>query len=93
METQEQAKALQSALGREMESWRKRRDLTRQDVGALSNTSEKLVGRYERGEVVKVEVCFAIANALGVPLSEMVRRAEDALDVDNRGEARRRQVG
>jgi transcriptional regulator with XRE-family HTH domain len=93
MTTQEQTDAFLSALGAEMESWRKRRNLTRLDVARLSDTSEKLVGRYERGEVVKVRECLAIAAALRVPLSEMVRRVEDALDIDTRGEARRRQAG
>lgn len=93
MRTQEHTDEFLSALGAEMKTWRERRDLSRFELAALAGTTEKLVGRYERGEVVKVAECFAIANALNVQLSEMVRRVEDALDVDSRGEARRRQAG
>lgn len=93
MKTQEQTQPFLSALGGEMKSWRERRGLSRFELAALAGSTEKLVGRYERGEVVKVSECFAVAGALGVPLSEMVRRAEDALDVDSRGETRRRQAG
>lgn len=94
MRTQEETDEFLSALGNEIRLWRDRRGLTRHELAALAGTTEKLVGRYERGEVVKIAECFAIAGVLEVPLSEMVRRVEDLLAMDSRQtEGRRRQTG
>lgn len=93
MRTQEQTQVFLAALGNELKLWRERRGLSRFDLAALADTTEKLVGRYERGEVVKVSECYAMADALGVQLSDIFRRVEDALDVDSRAQARRRQAG
>ena len=57
---------------------RERRGLTYEEVAASSGLHRTTVGLYERGERgPTIEAALQIADALGIPLSELVRKAEE----------------
>ena len=67
---------LLQSLGREVRAWRIKRGLSRADLGAMSDVTEKQVGKIERGERGQLEEVWRIADALDVSFSAMVREAE-----------------
>jgi transcriptional regulator with XRE-family HTH domain len=75
--------ALATAMGQEIAYWRRRREMSRDELAALLGRSRNTVGRYERGETMPdVSETWAIADALGVTLSHLISRVEDALRAD-----------
>ena len=70
---------LMRALGQEIQSWRKRRRLTRDHLAELAGISTTTMGRIEREGPVDVEVTWRIADALQVGFADLVRRAEEAV--------------
>ncbi len=56
---------------------RKKKDLSREDLGKLVGTSGAVIGRYERQEITpSVEIANKIALALGVSLDFLVGNVE-----------------
>lgn len=74
------------ALGAEISSWRKRRKLSRAELGALVDLSETTIGRIERGDMTAAAATtdvWRIATHLGLTLSDLTRRAEEALELSD----------
>lgn len=65
------------ALGRAIAAWRKRRDLTREELADLTGVSFKQVGKIERGERGQLVEAFKVARALDVDFSTLVQAAEE----------------
>lgn len=65
------------ALGRAIAAWRKRRDLTREELADLTGLSFKQVGKIERGERGQLVEAFKVARALDVDFSTLVQAAEE----------------
>ncbi len=83
--TEQDSRDFLVALGVEIASWRKRRKLTRAELGAKVDLSETTIGRIERGDVVAAAPAgdiWRIAAALGLSLSDLTRRAEEAISLD-----------
>jgi transcriptional regulator with XRE-family HTH domain len=75
-----QGSSLYPEIGERIMVLRRRADLTQRQLGALLGVSHVAVGDIERGSTKPdLDNLAAIADALGVPLSEIVvleRRAE-----------------
>lgn len=57
---------------------RERQSLTYEDIAAASGLHRTTFGLYERGERgPSIEAALQIAEALGIPLSELLRKAEE----------------
>jgi transcriptional regulator with XRE-family HTH domain len=68
-----------SALGDEIVYWRRRRGLSRDELGAMVGASPNTVGRWERGDTTPdVPQTWAIARALRVDLVTFIERVETA---------------
>jgi len=64
-------------LGSKIVELRKKKNLSREDLGKLVGTSGAVVGRYERQEITpSVEIANKIALALGVSLDFLVGNVE-----------------
>lgn len=64
-------------LGSKIVELRKKKDLSREDLGKLVGTSGAVIGRYERQEITpSVEIANKIALALGVSLDFLVGNVE-----------------
>lgn len=71
------------AIGAEIAYWRRRRGLTRKELGELVDRSDNTIGRYERADTVPdVADTWAIARALKVPLSMLLDRAAQSVEED-----------
>lgn len=70
------------AIGGEIGAWRKRRDLSRDELAKAAGISSSTLGRVERGEGTDLASAWRLAQALNVPLTDLVRRAEDSLNLD-----------
>lgn len=84
--TEQDSRDFLVALGAEISSWRKRRRMTRADLGSLVDLSETTIGRIERGDASAAAATpdiWRIAVHLGLSLSDLTRRAEDALDLSD----------
>ncbi|AIY15805.1 helix-turn-helix domain-containing protein [Pimelobacter simplex] len=82
--TEQDSRDFAAALGAEIASWRKRRKLSRGDLGALVDLSETTIGRIERGNVAAAAATadvWRISAALGLTFSDLVRRAEEAINL------------
>lgn len=80
--TEQDSRDFMVALGAEITSWRKRRQMSRAELGELVDLSETTIGRIERGNLNAAAAAsdvWRIANHLGLTLSELTRRAEEAL--------------
>ncbi len=80
--TEQDSRDFLVALGVEIASWRKRRKLTRAELGSRVDLSETTIGRIERGDAASAAAAgdvWRIAAALGLSLSDLTRRAEEAL--------------
>lgn len=66
------------ALGREIAAERTRRNLTQDQLAALTGyeVTKRQVGKIERGEAGQVAETFTLAAALDVKVSDLVRAAE-----------------
>lgn len=74
---------------------RERRGLTYEEMAASSGLHRTTVGLYERGERgPTIEAALQVADALGIPLSELVRKAEEGANESRVKESfqRRREV-
>lgn len=71
------AERLMRALGQEIQSWRRLRKLSREELAKAVEISETTMGRIERDGPVDVGVTWRIANVLGVNFADLVRRAEE----------------
>lgn len=78
MAAREEFEAELEAMGREITAERTRRSWSRKDLAERSGVSERQIGKIERGERGQLEEVWSIAVALGIPLSEMTSRAEQA---------------
>jgi len=64
-------------LGSKIVELRKKKNLSREDLGKLVGTSGAVIGRYEREEITpSVEMANKIASALGVSLDFLVGNVE-----------------
>lgn len=82
--TEQDSRDFLVALGVEIASWRKRRKLTRAELGSKVDLSETTIGRIERGDAASAAAAgdvWRIASALGLSLSDLTRRAEEAIDL------------
>ncbi|WP_395659136.1 helix-turn-helix domain-containing protein [Nocardioides sp.] len=70
------AAAFTAALGAEIAYWRKRRAMTRSELATAACFSASTMGRIEREGPKDVADTWRLAQALGVPLSTLVERAE-----------------
>lgn len=69
---------LARAMGKELTRWRKQRALPRETVAERAGVSVTTLGRWERGDTMPdFNQAWDLADALGVPLSEIVRHLED----------------
>lgn len=75
-------RAMLLVLGSEIRAWRMRRGLSREELAGLAGISATTLGRIERDGPVDVGDTFRLANALGVGLPDLVRRAEETLTLD-----------
>lgn len=76
--SEQEARDFLTALGGEIVLWRRRRHLNRAQLGELVDLSDSTVGRIERGQEAGTPTdIWRIANALGVPFSTLIQRAED----------------
>lgn len=85
--TEQDSRDFLVALGVEIASWRKRRKLTRAELGSRVDLSETTIGRIERGDVTAAAAAgdvWRIAAALGLALSDLTRRAEEAIELSER---------
>lgn len=74
-----------NALGDEIAYWRRRRGLTRDELGAIVGTSGNTVGRWERGDTTPdVPQTWATANALRIDLTTLIERAETSARLGSR---------
>lgn len=64
-------------LGSVIAAARTRRRMNQTDVALLTGIPISTYRRYEKKGPAKVGEAFAIAQAIGVPLSELVREAEE----------------
>lgn len=72
------ARAFAEALGAEIGYWRKRRGMTRGALAEAAGVSETTMGRIEREGPKDVTDTWRIATALGLELSALIERAEQA---------------
>jgi transcriptional regulator with XRE-family HTH domain len=80
--TEQQAREFLDAMGAEISYWRKKRKLTRGELGQMVGLSDTTIGRIERGDVGTAAAAgdvWRIATALGLSLSDLARRTEEAL--------------
>ena len=74
---------LAAAIGAEIAYWRRRRGLSRAELGALVGKSHNTIGRWERGDTMPdVSETWKVAKALDVKLSTLIARAQDAAEQD-----------
>lgn len=84
--TEQESRDFLTALGAEIASWRRRRKLSRAELGKQVDLSETTIGRIERGDLTASAAAgdvWRIAVALGLTLSDLTRRAEEALDLSD----------
>ena len=75
---------LAAAIGAEIAYWRRRRGLSRPELGAMVGKSLNTIGRWERGNTMPdVSETWKVAKALGVDLSTLIARAQDAAQQDS----------
>jgi transcriptional regulator with XRE-family HTH domain len=74
--TEQNPPALLEELGSVIAAARTRRRLKQTDVSLFTGIPISTYRRYEKDGPTKVGEAFAIASALGVPLSELIREAE-----------------
>lgn len=74
--TDKNSPALLLELGSVIAAARTRRRLNQTDVALLTGIPISTYRRYEKQGPAKVGEAFAIARAIGVPLSELIREAE-----------------
>lgn len=73
-------RAFAVAIGAEIAYWRRRSGLNRGQLAALVGKSSNTIGRYERGDTVPdVTETYELATALGVPVSQLIERAEQSM--------------
>lgn len=85
----ESDRGIAAAIGAELAYWRRRRGMTRAQLGELVHRSGNTIGRYERGNTMPdVAETMRLADALDVSAAVLVERAEQALrsDLDLRRE-------
>lgn len=82
------------ALGRAIRRWRKARELTQVQLSDKVDSDPPNISRIEKGKQgVAMELLLAIADALEVPLSLLIREAEgkplsaDTIEMASRWEA------
>ncbi len=74
-------------LGDEIEYWRKRRGLSRDQLGALLDVSGNTVGRWERADTSPdLPMTWRLAGALEIEFATLIQRIEMTLAAD-RGDA------
>lgn len=79
-----------AALGEELRYWRNKRGLTLQQLAEDSGVSKATIERAENAiNAISVANTEILAEHLEVPLSEMIRRVEDALRIDAAATSRR----
>lgn len=72
--------AIHAALVRLLREERERQGLTYEDIAAASGLHRTTFGLYERGERgPTIDSALRIATALGIPLSEFLRKAEEGV--------------
>lgn len=79
--TEQQAHEFSAALGAEIAYWRRRRGLSREQLGAAVGLSLSTIGRIERGSedaAASSPDVWRIARTLGLSFTDLVRRSEDA---------------
>lgn len=75
--------AFEVALGHEIRAWRQRRGLTLVQLAEKSGISKATIERFENAtHGTSISNTWRLADALNVPLSTIVQRAEDALRID-----------
>lgn len=71
------------ALGQEVRSWRQRRGLTLFQLAERSGVSKATIERFENAtHATSIANTWKLADALDVPFSKLVKRAEEALLID-----------
>lgn len=70
--------AFTEALGAEIEYWRKRRGLSRDELAAKAGISKSTMGRVERDGPKDVSDTWRLAEALDIPFLELAKRAEES---------------
>lgn len=68
-----------AALGLEIQFWRRRRGMTREELAAAANTSKSTIARSEQTGPVEIATTARIADALGVELVQLITYAQDSL--------------
>lgn len=75
--------AFEAALGQEIRAWRKRRNLTVVQLAERSGVSKATIERMENAtHSMSVSNTWKVAEALDIDFSALVRRAEQALEID-----------
>lgn len=69
------------SLGKELASWRDRRGVTQVELSAMTGISDSTIKRIEAQGPKSAGDTWKIAEALGVSLEEIVRRANEALKI------------
>ena len=76
--------AFLQALGSELRSWRTRRGLTRAELARRASISASTLGRIERADgasAATIADVWRLADELGLAFSDVVRRAEEAVEL------------
>jgi transcriptional regulator with XRE-family HTH domain len=74
--------AMLKALGKEIRARRRLKKLTQAGLALRANVHPNTVSLIERAETgAGVDALFDIANALGVPLSHLIKACEDLSSV------------
>ena len=84
--SEQEAEDFLLALGAEVAKWRKLRGLSREELGDLVDKSATTIGRIERGQgesAMATTDAWRIAAHLGITFSDLVRSAEDAVEMDS----------
>ena len=69
---------LAAAVGQVIRMTRQNLILTQQDLAEIVGMHFTAVGRVERGEwQARLKTLDSVANGLGIPLSELIRQAEE----------------
>ncbi len=73
-------------VGRQLSLWRKRRGMTLQEVADGAGYSKTYIWKLEDGQVNSLDALIKICEALDVPVSEIIKAAEEYTDHTEHGD-------
>ncbi|MCG5248228.1 helix-turn-helix domain-containing protein [Methylorubrum extorquens] len=78
---QESPRPLEKALGHQVRTLRRERDLTAMELGQAAGVSQAMISKIENGQISpSLSTVSSIANALNVPLSSLFSTFEEKRD-------------